>query len=158
MSAEKIIYKSFFQQSFIRYRYHIIPGICIRIGDSVCICLCDPALYATVLHVFQDFAYHSFWHGFPPDHLIFIVVPDNAAIFHNSPFHSLKHGKFLGDQFSGSSCCRYYIMSVIDQLLQNISCSLGNLIDTVQKRSVHIHCNDVFLHKSSRTGITGSSS
>ena len=146
MSAEEIIYKSFFQQIFIRYRCHIISGIRIRIGDSVCISLCDPAFCATVFHILQDFTYHSFWHGFSPDHLIFIVIPDNTAVFHDSPFHTPEHRKLLGDQLSGPSGCRYHIMSVIDQPLQNISVPLGNLILTVQKSSVHIHCNDIFFH------------
>ena len=146
MSAEKIIYKSFFQQSFIRYRCHIISGIRIRIGDSVCISLCDPAFCATVFHILQDFTYHSFWHGFSPNHLIFIVIPDNTAVFHDSPFHTPEHRKLLRDQLSGPSGCRHHIMSVIDQTLQNISVPFRNLILAVQKSSVHIHCNDIFFH------------
>ena len=146
MSAEEIIYKSFFQQSFIRYRCHIISGIRIRIGDSICISLCDPAFCVAVFHILQDFAYHSFGHGFSPDHLIFIVIPDNTAVFHDSPFHTPEHRKLLRDQLSGPSGCRHHIMSVIDQTLQNISVPFRNLILAVQKSSVHIHCNDIFFH------------
>ena len=147
MSAEKIIHKCFLQQIFVRYRCHIISGIRIGIGDPVCISLCDPAFCTAVFHILQDLAHHSFWHGFSPDHLIFIIVPDNTAIFHDSPFHTPEHRKLLGNQLSGPSGCRHHIMSVIDQTLQNIFVPLRNLILTVQKSSVHIHCNDIFFHK-----------